>query len=272
MGVIRTEDMSVLEEISNFFMGVNNMQYVSTLRRVLYDLFPGTYAEFGDPSVEDEIDELIAELEAEAKREKEEERARTVKVLPRKGKPLMIGLGSAGANFILREASNSLFYTNKKLIITDDAEVMARAAEVDSVLVGCGKDRARCGEDIIKIFEDEKYLIKAAFEGYSADEAIVVFGAGGNMCWALPVVKTICSEVGITSIIPAFFLPFDFEGQERIENSGKISKIIKENYQDYVELNNNKAFSVCSKHTSIIQVCSILDQMMAFNLKQICQN
>lgn len=271
MSVIRTDDMAVIESMSYFFSAVGNNQYVSTLRRVLYDLFPETYAEIGDPSVEDEIDELISELEAETKREKDES-ARNVKILPCKGNPLIVGLGTAGANFILREASNSLFYTNKKLIITDDAEVMARAAEVDSVLVGHGKDRARCGDDIVKIFEDEKCLIKAAFEGYRSDEAIIVFGAGGNMCWALPVVETICSEVGITNIIPAFFLPFEFEGQERINNSDKISKTIKENYQNYVELDNNKAFSVCSRHSSIIQVCSILDQMMAFNLKQICQN
>jgi len=271
MGVIRTDDMAVIESMSYFFSAVGNYQYVSTLRRVLYDLFPETYADIGDPSVEDEIDELMSELEEEAKRITEDEKSKTIKVLPRKEKPLIVGLGTAGANFILREASNSLFYTNKKLIITDDAEVMARAAEVDSVLVGHGKDRARCGDDIVKIFEDEKCLIKAAFEGYRSDEAIIVFGAGGNMCWALPVVETICSEVGITSIIPAFFLPFEFEGQERINNSDKISKTIKENYQNYVELDNNKAFSVCSKHSSIIQVCSILDQMMAFNLKQICQ-
>lgn len=269
--MVNKNDRTNLEEMARFFLAVNNLNYESTLRRVLYQLYPDDYAWMGTHSSEDEVDEIIETLDDALKWIKKDQCTTEYKEhnYQTKSKLLLIGLGAAGANFIFRSASCSLVSENMKLIITDNHTIMDRAQNYDSLFVGAGKERAKCPEDIVAVFNDELHMIRAAFRGYDCDKAIVIFGAGGNMCWGLQTIETICDEMGISTIVPSFFLPFSFEAKDRIDNSKKITEIIKGSYQKYVVLDNNQAFSICDKHSTIDHVCSILDQMLIFNLQQI---
>ena len=112
--------------------------------------------------------------------------------------------------------------------------------------------------------QNEKERIKELFEEQDLSIIIACLG-GGTSSGAAPVFAKISKNLGLTYGI--FTLPFEFEGEKKMEIAQKSLEKIKSNLNVYSVIPNERIFQIIDKNTPLKTALSAINKKLAENLE-----
>ncbi len=269
------KDLINLEKMIDFFTIKNNYEYVNTLEKAKYAMFPDVLQkeleEFDSLAAEEEIDRIIEALQKEVDCIEEEDCERFKLPLSSK-KTIAISLGQAGLHYI-NMAQEKGWWDCDFLAIDSDINTLKKSRTTNTFMIG--------GENIVGPFKGDQKKGQIAFSiskmdlmsrliGYESANAIIIANAAGSTVGAIEDLISLCQEAGINieDITVGLFFPFSFESKQRWSQANAIKELLEEKNIRMVVVENSEVLKYCDRRTNIACALDVLDQIMAERLSK----
>lgn len=181
----------------------------------------------------------------------------------------VIGIGGAGCNIVKKMLEARINYA-EYYVVNTDKQLLAMSPCENKIQLGHSITKGNGTADYETgkaCAETDIELLKKAIVGAKLLFIIAGMG-GGNGSGVAPLIAKIAKELGIVTLA-VVTTPFGFEGKNRIENTTKGLKALKEYVDSIVILSNDKVKTVVPPHTLMRDALRIADDTLIQVLKSI---
>ncbi len=185
-----------------------------------------------------------------------------------KTKTRIIGVGGGGSS-IVSEIADKISKADFLVLNTDSRALKAVSKNIKKVQFGSkltnGLGTGMNPDLAEAAAQEEKDKFKKVLENQDLIIIISCLGAGTGS-GATPVLAKMAKSMGIMTY-GVFTLPFEFEGKKKMDIALAALEKIKDNFNAYTVIPNERIFKVIDKKTPLKESFSLINKKLAENLK-----